>query len=147
MCAPQERKRQMGEELNADILAQTRQAVADFKANLERFALQHREAIRRDPEFRAHFHAMCAHIGVDPLASNKASVNKFLDFKDWSFASFYYGLGVSVVEVCMATRAQNGGLIELQVLTEAVQRRRGSAVDKVSPDDVLQVWPCRGSAL
>jgi EAP30/Vps36 family len=45
------------------------------------------------------FHAMCAHIGVDPLASNKSAVNKWLDFKDWSFAGFYYALGVSVVEV------------------------------------------------
>jgi ESCRT-II complex subunit VPS22 len=129
----------MGQELQADILAQTQQALADFKSNLEKFALQHREAIRMDPDFRAHFHRMCATIGVDPLASNKSSVNKFLDFKDWSFASFYYALGVSVVEVCMATRPQNGGLIELQKLTELVQRRRGTAVDKVSPDDILQV--------
>jgi ESCRT-II complex subunit VPS22 len=129
----------MGEELQADILAQTQQALADFKSNLEKFALQHRKAIRMDPEFRAHFHRMCATIGVDPLASNKSSVNKWLDFKDWSFASFYYALGVSVVEVCMTTRQQNGGLLELQQLTELVQKRRGTAVDKVSADDILQV--------
>ena len=30
-----------------------------------------REDIRKDPAFRAQFHAMCANIGVDPLASNK----------------------------------------------------------------------------
>jgi hypothetical protein len=30
-----------------------------------------REDIRADPAFRAQFHAMCANIGVDPLASNK----------------------------------------------------------------------------
>jgi ESCRT-II complex subunit VPS22 len=129
----------MGEELQADILAQTQQALADFRLNLEKFALQHREAIRMDPEFRANFHRMCATIGVDPLASNKSSVNKWLDFKDWSFASFYYALGVSVVEVCMTTRQQNGGLIELQQLTELVQRRRGTTADKVSADDILQV--------
>ena len=129
----------MGEDLSAEILAQTQAAIADFKSNLEAFALEHRQAIRADPEFRAQFHAMCAHIGVDPLASNKSAVNKYLDFKDWSFASFYYELGVSVVEVCRATRPQNGGLIDLQELTRLVTRRRGSAVDKVSPDDILQV--------
>ena len=30
-----------------------------------------REDIRANPAFRAQFHAMCANIGVDPLASNK----------------------------------------------------------------------------
>jgi ESCRT-II complex subunit VPS22 len=135
----------MGDELMADILAKTEAAIGDFKANLEAFALNHREAIRADPDFRAQFHAMCAHIGVDPLASNKSAVNKYLDFKDWSFASFYFELGVSVVEVCMATRSMNGGLIELKQLTEMVTHRRGGAVDKVSPNDVLQVR-CTSSA-
>ena len=37
----------------------------------QEFALDHRAEIRRDPEFRAQFHQMCANIGVDPLASNK----------------------------------------------------------------------------
>lgn len=36
--------------------------------------LQHKSDIRRDPEFRAQFHRMCANIGVDPLASNKVRV-------------------------------------------------------------------------
>lgn len=81
---------------------------------------------------------MCANMGVDPLASNKSSVNKLLNFGDWSFAAFYYELGVAVVEVCMATRAQNGGLIELGQLTRLVQQRRGRAVDQVTPDDILQ---------
>ena len=140
----------MGGELMADVLAKTEAAVADFKSHLETFALEHRAAIRSDPDFRAQFHAMCAHIGVDPLASNKSAVNKFLDFSDWSFASFYYELGVSVVEVCRALRPQNGGLIELRELTRLVTRRRGGAVDRVSPDDILQVrrtggQPCRPS--
>lgn len=96
----QEQKRKIGDDLLAEVAKQTEAAIADFKRNLEVFALNHRQAIRSDPEFRSQFHAMCAHIGVDPLASNKSAVNKYLDFKDWSFASFYYELGVSVVEVC-----------------------------------------------
>ena len=42
-----------------------------FKRNLEEFARKYRADIRRDPQFRAQFHAMCANIGVDPLASSK----------------------------------------------------------------------------
>jgi len=39
-----------------------------FRSNLEEFAGQHREEIRRNPQFRSQFQAMCAAIGVDPLA-------------------------------------------------------------------------------
>jgi ESCRT-II complex subunit VPS22 len=84
---------------------------------------------------------------LDPLASNKSSVNSLLSFGGWSFSKFYYELGVSVVEVCMSTRAKNGGLIELNKLTRLVQQRRGSAVDPVSADDVLQVRSCVSSQL
>lgn len=96
----QAQKRKIGDDLTAETMKATEEAIADFKRNLEAFALNHREAIRSDPEFRSQFHAMCAHIGVDPLASNKSTVTKYLDFKDWSFASFYFELAVSVVEVC-----------------------------------------------
>ena len=44
-----------------------------FKRNLEEFARKYRADIRRDPQFRAQFHAMCANIGVDPLASSKVA--------------------------------------------------------------------------
>ena len=129
----------MGHELTEEVDSKMKEALAEFKRKLEEFALNHREEIRHDPEFRAHFHAMCAHVGVDPLASNKASVNKYLSFAGWSFATFYYELGVAVVEVCMTTRPKNGGLIELNKLTRLVQQRRGDAVEKVSADDILQV--------
>jgi EAP30/Vps36 family len=43
----------MGTELHAEIRAKTEAAIADFKSNLEAFALEHRAAIRADPEFRA----------------------------------------------------------------------------------------------
>ena len=137
--AMMERKQQMGQELGAEIHEKMKDAMKEFKRCLEEFALKHREEIRHDPEFRAHFHDMCQHAGVDPLASNKSSVNSYLSFSGWSFTTFYYELGVSVVEVCMSTRVQNGGLIELYKLTRLVQQRRGSAVDPVSADDVLQV--------
>lgn len=47
--------------------------------------------MRKDPAFRAQFHAMCANVGVDPLASNKGAWAQLLGFGD-----FYYELGVQV---------------------------------------------------
>ena len=75
-----------------------------------------RDGVRQDPEFRAKFHAMCAHVGVDPLASNKGVWAQLLGFGD-----FYYELGVQIVEACLATRAYNGGLIDLPALQRYVQ--------------------------
>ena len=39
-----------------------------FKVNLEEFATNHKDQIKKDPEFRVQFQEMCASIGVDPLA-------------------------------------------------------------------------------
>ena len=56
------------------LLLQLSKQVDSFRSNLEEFAGQHREEIRRNPQFRSQFQEMCAAIGVDPLAC------KFSDF-------------------------------------------------------------------
>lgn len=48
--------------------------------------------------------------GVDPLASNKGFWAEVLGVGD-----FYYELGVKIVDICMATRPVNGGLIDVTV--------------------------------
>ena len=50
------------------LLMQLSKQMDSFRSNLEEFAGQHREEIRRNPQFRSQFQAMCAAIGVDPLA-------------------------------------------------------------------------------
>lgn len=52
-------------------MQQMQEQLALFRSKLEEFAHKHKSDIRKDPVFRAQFHAMCANIGVDPLASNK----------------------------------------------------------------------------
>ena len=37
---------------------------------------------------------------------------------------FYYELGVQIIEVCMATRSQNGGLMDLLELKRRLERLR-----------------------
>ena len=49
-------------------LMQMSKQMDSFRSNLEEFAGQHREEIRRNPQFRSQFQEMCAAIGVDPLA-------------------------------------------------------------------------------
>jgi len=48
---------------------------------------------------------------VDPLASGKGFWSEMLGVGD-----FYYELGVQAVEICIATRSQNGGIMTLNEL-------------------------------
>eukprot|EP00798_Chlamydomonas_sp_ICE-L_P015632 gene15632-21739_t len=128
-----ERYQNMGDEVRKDNLAAMKDQMSQFKSKLEEFAVAHRNEIRKDPAFRAAFHTMCANIGVDPLASNKGLWAKTLGFGD-----FYYELGVQIVEACWATRAHNGGLMELPALLKYVHHRRGSRADPISEDDVVR---------
>ncbi|KAK1581561.1 hypothetical protein Q3G72_006993 [Acer saccharum] len=62
-------------------------------------------------------------VGVDPLASNKRFWAELLGIGD-----FYYEIGVQIVDICLATRAHNGGLINLQELCKLLRQRRKSDI-------------------
>ncbi|KAK1267973.1 hypothetical protein QJS04_geneDACA022883 [Acorus gramineus] len=104
-----------------------------FRSQLEEFARKHKNDIRKNPAFRAQFHEMCAKVGVDPLASNKGFWAELLGIGD-----FYYELGVQIVDICLATRSHNGGLINLQELCSLLCQRHKVARDSVSEDDCLR---------
>lgn len=38
---------------------------------------------------------------------------------------FYYELGIQIIDVCLSTRALNGGLMELSEVKRRVERMRG----------------------
>ena len=76
---------------------------------------------------------MCTSIGVDPLASNKGFWAEMLGVGD-----FYYELGVQIIDVCLATRAQNGGIVGADELVEVLQRRRPAGAQPVCVDDILR---------
>ncbi|XP_028795226.1 vacuolar protein sorting-associated protein 22 homolog 1-like isoform X1 [Neltuma alba] len=107
--------------------------LATFRSQLEEFARKHKSDIRKNPAFRSQFHEMCAKVGVDPLASNKGFWAELLGIGD-----FYYELGVQIVDICLATRAHNGGLINLQELCRLLCQRRKSDRGSVSEDDCLR---------
>jgi len=103
------------------------------KDNLEQFAAQHRKEIRSNPQFRRKFQSMCDVVGVDALASQKGFWSELLGIGD-----FYYDLGVQIVEVCLATRPLNGGLIDLVDLRDRVVARRSKNLPDVSSEDILR---------
>ncbi|KAG9456039.1 hypothetical protein H6P81_000547 [Aristolochia fimbriata] len=110
-----------------------KEQLSTFRTQLEEFARKHKNDIRKNPTFRSQFHEMCAKVGVDPLASNKGFWAELLGIGD-----FYYELGVQIVDICLATRAHNGGLINLQELCSLLCQKQKTARDSVTEDDCLR---------
>lgn len=96
--------------------------MATFQAALRTFANKHRAKILSDPVFRKHFADMCNQVGVDPLGSGgRKGLWDFLGVGDWTFT-----LAVQVVDVCLASRERNGGLMDMDEVIKGVTRlRRG----------------------
>ncbi|BAH94680.1 Os09g0529700 [Oryza sativa Japonica Group] len=110
-----------------------KEQLATFRTQLEEFARKHKNDIRKNPLFRQQFHEMCAKVGVDPLASNKGAWAELLGIGD-----FYYELGVQIVDICIATRATNGGLIDLLDLRKLLCQKRKADLGSLTSDDCLR---------
>lgn len=97
---------------------------------------------------------MCNAIGVDPLLASNNTKGKGGGGKDgagsvWaqmlggSVNDWYFELAVRVVEVCRATRAEDGGMVGVAEVARRVQRARsgtvvGGTLEEVSEDDVVR---------
>lgn len=112
--------------------------LAVFRSLLQQFAQTHARDIRSNPSFRAQFARMCAAIGVDPLASSNNSGGGSGGGSIWaqllgrSVNDFYFELAVRVVEVCGATRGENGGLIGVRELRDRVMKGRMEGAPEVT---------------
>ncbi|CEP18605.1 hypothetical protein [Parasitella parasitica] len=128
---------QIGDSIAAKELEQLQSQMEVFKTNLQDFAQKHRKDIRKDPTFRAHFQRMCTNIGVDPLASNKGFWADLLGVGD-----FYYELGIQIIEACIVSRINDGGLTELKEIMRRVQIMRGASnkqqQQQISEDDIVR---------
>lgn len=123
--------RKVGEGLAEENMKHLTDQMTLFKSKLEEFARAYKKKINKDPEFRRQFQRMTREIGVDMLASNKGFWGEILGVGD-----FYYELGVQIVNVCLATRPFNGGLLDMTELKTALRRMRGSRAEAVSTDDI-----------
>ncbi|KAI0460343.1 EAP30/Vps36 family-domain-containing protein [Xylaria acuta] len=124
--------------------------LAVFRSLLQQFAQTHARDIRSNPSFRAQFARMCAAIGVDPLASSNNNNNSssssggggggsiWAQLLGRTVNDFYFELAVRVVEVCGATRGENGGLIGVLELRDRVMKGRMEGAPEVTEDDVLR---------
>jgi ESCRT-II complex subunit VPS22 len=106
-----------------------REALDTFKSALADFAVKHKHRINDDPEFRMQFHAMCNTVGVDPLSSSKGFWSDLL-----GIGSYYFRLGVVIIQSCVMLRSINGGIVPLDVLLERV--RLNPAFAAVTVEDI-----------
>jgi hypothetical protein len=60
------------------------------------------------------------------------SANKGFWAEILGVGNFYFELGVQILDVCLQTRAQNGGLISFAELMEALTARRGSGAQAIN---------------
>ncbi|WVQ81512.1 hypothetical protein IAT38_003636 [Cryptococcus sp. DSM 104549] len=122
--------------LTSSQLTNLTSSLESFRTALVSFASAHRADIRKDPAFRHQFQKMCAAIGVDPLAVGPSGVgssgsggigrgwwSEVLGIGEWE-----YELAVQVVDVCVSTRGENGGMIEMGDLIRRVGRLRSGGL-------------------
>ena len=122
----------ISQQWNESKLLELNERIDDFSRALKSFAVRHQRDIRQNPQFRHAFQRMCANMMVDPLAGRPPSVDaggrlgqvanlwsQFLGLDDWQ-----YELGVQIVDVCISTRPQNGGIISMDALIDGVMRLR-----------------------
>ncbi|KAI6202308.1 Vacuolar-sorting protein SNF8 [Aphelenchoides besseyi] len=123
-----------GDELAKDQLERFAQQLDTFTRRLEEFASKHRDEIRKNSNFRRHFQAMCAAVGVDPLACT----SKGFWASKLGVGDFYYELAVQIVEVCLATSHLNGGMMTLDDLRNRLLKSRSKTrKDPISSDDII----------
>ena len=126
----QKRKQQLAElgaRVNASSMEQMREQMKVFQCHLESFAKNQKNEIQQDPVFRAKFHKMCASIGVDPLTSKKGVWADLLGVGD-----YYYELAVRIIEICVASRPINGGIMSFKELMRALCSKRITYTEHVS---------------
>lgn len=127
--------------LTASQLTELRSQLDLFSTALRQFSSQHRNEIRKNPEFRHAFQKMCYSIGVDPLSSSTRGSSgglaglwsDMLGLGDWAFE-----LGVQIIDVCVSTRGENGGVMSMDDLIRRVTRLR-TGDDKASTGKAAEI--------
>ncbi|GIQ86967.1 ELL-associated protein [Kipferlia bialata] len=112
-------------------LNQMQELKKEFQHNLAEFAAKYGQKVQRSASMRQQFFKMCADLKVDPLATSNSVFGRLL-------GTFYYRLGIQIVDVCVATRPNNGGLIPVPELLKHVRARYTlmSNPPQIEADDV-----------
>ncbi|KAG6011768.1 hypothetical protein E4U43_008132 [Claviceps pusilla] len=138
-----------GSSLRANNAQALEAQLAVFRSLLQQFAATHAKDIRSDPAFRAQFARMCTAIGVDPLASSSGGGSGggggggggssiWAQLLGKTVHDFYFGLAVRIVEMCSATRGENGGLLGLREVRERLSSRSDAAAGGGGGGDITE---------
>ncbi|KAF4717718.1 hypothetical protein FOZ62_023973 [Perkinsus olseni] len=127
------RMERIGESLEAVRLETVKEQCDTFKERLQEFATKYRSKIESDATFRAQFLGMCQSVGVDPLQSTKSVFGSML-----GLGRFYAELGVQILTLCLATREDNGGLLDMDDCLAMLQNVRATSSDAISREDVTK---------
>lgn len=123
-----------------------------FQSLLHNFALEHSATIKSNPQFRTEFARMCNAIGVDPLAGSYSqgkggkaggagkADSLWAKVLGHDVNDFYFSIAVRIVELCLASRALNGGLLGVLECRDSLVKGSaiGSSLPNVSEDDILR---------
>ncbi|ERF74803.1 hypothetical protein EPUS_03187 [Endocarpon pusillum Z07020] len=132
-----------GSQLKSSNAASLQTQLSVFQSVLHTFALEHAADIKSNPTFRAEFARMCNAIGVDPLAASNVKGKKPKSL--WARVlgndvnDFYFEVAVRIVELCRATRTENGGLLGVTECCQMVAK--GKAIGgglQITEDDILR---------
>ena len=122
-----------GNALKATNMEALKTQLSVFQALAHNFALTHAEKIKQDPALRSEFHRLCTSIGVDPAAADNAALSKkgtvgggfFSMMAGRDDKEFVARVALRVVQVCRASREENGGLLGLEECRQRVAKGKG----------------------
>ncbi|KAK2954714.1 putative Vacuolar-sorting protein SNF8 [Blattamonas nauphoetae] len=103
-----------------------------YKQKMLEFAQKNKKDILQRPDFRQTFQNLCKEVQIDPLLSSKGIWAELLGIGD-----FYYELSVQIVDVCISTRSQNGGLIEMREMKHRLEALRHNT-QQISFEDITK---------
>jgi ESCRT-II complex subunit VPS22 len=127
---------ELGESLQREREENAKEIIEKFRTKLSEFATNHKNDIKRDPEFREQFVSMCESVGVDPLRSSKSIWADVI----LGIGTYYSDIAVQVLTACMVNRDTYGYLLPLDVCMKAIQGENVSSKDLVRAIRSLDVF-------
>ncbi|MES1921558.1 ESCRT-II subunit protein snf8, partial [Bonamia ostreae] len=124
-----------GLDLSKEQTKHLKEGIKKFEKNLTDFALKYKSKINKNPVFRHQFQEMCNKIGIDPLISNRSLIGKLT-----GLGNFYVELAVKIINICLKTRNENGGIILISSLLKKIGNNINEtdikkAIEKISKFD------------
>ena len=121
------------EEEERNRIQKLKECVVKLQDCLKGIVENQKKELQGDEEYQKKFYKLCNDIGVDPFTQKKGFLagllNKNLD-------EYYRSLGMRVLNVCLNTRYENGGLIDILELKGRLNAMNKGRKGEVHRDDI-----------